>query len=269
MKSWQSKRLSYGGKATLVKHIIQSMPLYISFQLFPLLQPPQKNSMIMVDFFWGWTNDKNKYHWLSWNNLHFPYDDEGIGVRIIRYVCQSFQNKQWWNFRSMQTLWGDFLRSKYCQWSKLVSKQRDIGHSQAWRHMMRNKHTVETHIQWKIKSSSCSFYGNSALGVVPHAQFTRDSNRLNNDTVSEFIEGQWNRTRSFNFLLKHKFKTFLLHNLKFNKTYRTSLFRTSILLVVSMFPLPRIKLGNKEQKPKSIYIYLAQTHPLQMIFSDL
>lgn len=58
MKSWQSKRLSYGGKATLVKHIIQSMPLYISFQLFPLLQPPQKNSMIMVDFFWGWTNDK-------------------------------------------------------------------------------------------------------------------------------------------------------------------------------------------------------------------
>ncbi|WMV39067.1 hypothetical protein MTR67_032452 [Solanum verrucosum] len=59
--------------------------------------------------------------------------------------------------------------------------------------MTRNTHKVETYIQWKIRSGSCSFWWDNWLGVGPLAQFTEDNNRFNNDTVSEFIEeGQWN-----------------------------------------------------------------------------
>ncbi|KAG5605798.1 hypothetical protein H5410_027290 [Solanum commersonii] len=108
-------------------------------------------------------------------------------------VCQSFQYKHWWVFRSKQTLWGEFLKAKYCQRSNPVSKKWDTGESQAWRHMMRNKHKVETHIHWKINSGSCSFWWDNWLGIGPLAQYSIKSNRFNTETVSDFMEGgQWN-----------------------------------------------------------------------------
>ncbi|WMV30194.1 hypothetical protein MTR67_023579 [Solanum verrucosum] len=58
--------------------------------------------------------------------------------------------------------------------------------------MMKNKHTVESHIQWKIRNESCSFWWDNWLGVGPLAQYTTASNRFNNESISEFIEeGQW------------------------------------------------------------------------------
>ncbi|KAK4716368.1 hypothetical protein R3W88_014706 [Solanum pinnatisectum] len=159
--------------------------------------PPSTITMqiqqIMADFLWGWRNDKRKYHWSSWKNLSFPYEEGGIGVKLMKDVCQAFQFKQWWVFRTKQTLWGEFLKAKYCQRSNPISKKWDTGDSQAWRLMMRNKQRVENHILWKIRSGSSSFWWDNWLGVGPLAQFTSNSNRFNNDKVTNFIEdGQWN-----------------------------------------------------------------------------
>ncbi|WMV13666.1 hypothetical protein MTR67_007051 [Solanum verrucosum] len=59
--------------------------------------------------------------------------------------------------------------------------------------MMKNKLTVESNIQWKIRNGSCSFWWDNWLGVGPLAHYTSNSNRFNNDSVLEFIEdGHWN-----------------------------------------------------------------------------
>ncbi|KAK6782008.1 hypothetical protein RDI58_019804 [Solanum bulbocastanum] len=189
---WQSRILSYGGKATLIKHVLQSLPIHILSAISPPSSTIKQIQDIMADFFWGWRNDRKKYHWSSWRNLSFPYDEGGIEVRLMKDVCQAFQFKHWWTFRSKQTLWGDFLRAKYCQRSNPISKKWDTGESQAWKLMMRNKHTVENHIQWKIRDGSSSFWWDNWLGVGPLAQYTTDSNRFNNDRISDFMQdGQW------------------------------------------------------------------------------
>ncbi|KAG5606145.1 hypothetical protein H5410_027637 [Solanum commersonii] len=124
----------------------------------------------MADFFWGWKNDRKQYHWSSWKNLSFPYEEGGIGMRNLKDVCMAFKCKQWWIFRSKHTLRGDFLRAKYCQRSNPISKKWDTGESLTWKHLIHNK-----------------------LGVRPLANFSNESNRFNNSTVAEFlIEGQWN-----------------------------------------------------------------------------
>ncbi|KAK4724026.1 hypothetical protein R3W88_026805 [Solanum pinnatisectum] len=184
---WQSRMLSYGGKATLIKHVLQSLLIHILSSISPPLSTIKQIQDIMADFFWGWRNDRKKYHWSSWRNLSFPYDDGGIEVRFMKDVCQAFQFKHWWTFRSKQTLWGDFLREKYCQRSNPISKKWDTGESQAWKLMMRNKHTVENHIQWKIRDVSSSLWWDNWLGVGPLAHYTTDNNIFNNDRISDFM----------------------------------------------------------------------------------
>ncbi|KAK6777637.1 hypothetical protein RDI58_024355 [Solanum bulbocastanum] len=193
---WQSKLLSYGGKATLIKHVLQSIPIHILSATAPPSTVLKQIQGILADFFWGWRNDKKKYHWTSWKNLSFPYDEGGIGVRLMSDVCRAFQFKQWWTFRTKNTLWGNFLKAKYYQRSNPISKKWDTGESQNWKLMMRNKHKVEKLIQWNLKSGSCSFWWDNWLGVGPLAYFTTASNRFNNDKVSDFIEnGQWNMSK--------------------------------------------------------------------------
>ncbi|KAK6780041.1 hypothetical protein RDI58_022225 [Solanum bulbocastanum] len=190
---WQSKMLNYGGKATLVKYVLQSLPIHILSATSPPSSIIIQIQQIMANFFWGWRNDKRKYHWSSWKNLSFPYEEGGIGVKLMKDVCKAFQFKQWWVFRTRQTLWGEFLKAKYCKRSNPISKKWDTGDSQAWRLMMRNKQTVENHILWKIRNGSSSFWWDNWLGVGPLAHFTTNSNRFNNDKVIDFMEeGQWN-----------------------------------------------------------------------------
>ena len=63
----------------------------------------------MADFFCGWRSA------LFWENMIFPYEEGGVAIHLMSDVCQTFQYKQWWLFRSKQILWGDFLRAKYSQ----------------------------------------------------------------------------------------------------------------------------------------------------------
>ncbi|KAH0710893.1 hypothetical protein KY284_012320 [Solanum tuberosum] len=103
---WKTKVLSYGGRATLIKHVLQSLPIHLASAISPTSSIIKQIQSLMAEFFYGWTNDRKKHHWSSWKNLSFPYDEGGIGVRNLKDVCMEFQYKQWWIFRSKHTLWG-------------------------------------------------------------------------------------------------------------------------------------------------------------------
>ena len=95
------------------------------------------------------------------NDLSFPSYEGGVGMRNIKDICMAFQFKQWWIFKTKKTLWGKFLRVKYCQTSNLVSKKWDTRDSLTWKNMLMNRQHqhVEQHIQWKIQAGNFSFFG--------------------------------------------------------------------------------------------------------------
>ncbi|XP_055814558.1 uncharacterized protein LOC129884254 [Solanum dulcamara] len=189
----QAKLLSYGGRVTLIKHVIQALPIYLLSASSPSATTIKQIQRITANFFWGWKNDKRKYHWSSWKNLSYPYDEGGIGVRQVSDVAKSFQYKQLWVFRTKNTLWGEFLKAKYCQRSNPITKKWDTGQSLIWKHLMKNKHNVEPHIQWQIQSGFCLFWWDNWLGIGPLAQFSTHNCRLNNTQVSSFMNnGHWN-----------------------------------------------------------------------------
>lgn len=64
LNSWQSNMLSYGGKLILIKHILQSLSIYI----MSAMRTPKGVLNLMekyLHFLWGSSGDKNKYHWMS------------------------------------------------------------------------------------------------------------------------------------------------------------------------------------------------------------
>ncbi|XP_015168633.1 uncharacterized protein [Solanum tuberosum] len=195
ISDWQSRILSFGGKATLIKHVLQSIPIHTMAAISPPKTTIRYIKRVTADFFWGWDNEKRKYHWASWENLSFPYEEGDIGVRQLEDVCTSMQFKQWWTFRSKNTLWGDFLRDKYCQRAHPVGKKLDTGQSLVWNYMMKNKSIMEPQITWRINSGTCSFWWDDWTGEGPLAYQCSEINSLNNTTVAHFLlEGKWNET---------------------------------------------------------------------------
>ncbi|XP_019254952.1 PREDICTED: uncharacterized protein LOC109233518 [Nicotiana attenuata] len=78
---------------------------------------------LTTSFFWGMDKDKHKYHWASWSKLSFPLNEGGVGFRTIHDTCKAIELKQWWNFRTANSLWSSFLKAKYCQRSNPISKK--------------------------------------------------------------------------------------------------------------------------------------------------
>ena len=82
-----------------------------------------------------------------------------IYVRRLEDVYITLQLKQWWIFKTKQTLWGQFLKAKYCQRAHPVAKKFHTGQYLMWNFMMKNKGIAESHIKWKIKSGNSSLVG--------------------------------------------------------------------------------------------------------------
>uniref|UniRef100_A0A0V0IU37 Putative ovule protein n=1 Tax=Solanum chacoense TaxID=4108 RepID=A0A0V0IU37_SOLCH len=174
---WQARILSFGGRITLIKHAIQSIPIHTMAAISPPNTAIKYIEAIIADFFWGRNQDKKKYHWASLDTMSLPCTEGGVGMRRLTDICTALQYKQWWTFRSKNSLWSQFLKSKYCQRAHPVAKKVDNGQSLIWKYMMRNKIKVEEHIGWTINSGSCSFWWDDWLGVGALANYTAGSFR--------------------------------------------------------------------------------------------
>jgi len=96
ISGWQSRLLNFGGRLILVKHVLQSIPIHTMAAISPPKTTLQYIKSLTADFFWGREKDKKKYHWASWENITFPYDEGGLEVRHLKDICTSLQYKQWW-----------------------------------------------------------------------------------------------------------------------------------------------------------------------------
>lgn len=57
---WQSKILSYGGRATIIKHVLQSLPIHILSVVSPPTTTLKQIKSIIANFFWdGWIRKEN------------------------------------------------------------------------------------------------------------------------------------------------------------------------------------------------------------------
>ncbi|XP_019256294.1 PREDICTED: uncharacterized protein LOC109234682 [Nicotiana attenuata] len=79
--AWQSKILTTGGKALIIKHILSSQTLH----LFAAMEPPMSILLqiqkYFSNFFRGMNEGKSKYRWCFWRNMCYPIEEGGLGFK--------------------------------------------------------------------------------------------------------------------------------------------------------------------------------------------
>lgn len=76
---WKAKSLTFGGRLTLIKSILESFPIYtLSNTLVPKIVLRYIES-IMLNFLWE-IRGTSPAHWISWRKICSPISEGGLGI---------------------------------------------------------------------------------------------------------------------------------------------------------------------------------------------
>ncbi|GJZ65908.1 RNA-directed DNA polymerase, eukaryota, reverse transcriptase zinc-binding domain protein [Tanacetum coccineum] len=104
------KTLSIGGRFTLIKSVLGSLPIY-HMSLFRVpLQVLRKMESIRGRFFNGITQNGTKHSWVKWKNVLTSIQNGGLGVSSLFALNRALLFKWVWRFLSYQS----------CLWSKVI-----------------------------------------------------------------------------------------------------------------------------------------------------
>ncbi|KAJ0732921.1 putative RNA-directed DNA polymerase [Helianthus annuus] len=97
---WKAKNLSYGGRITLLKSVLNSLPTYF----FSLYKAPAKVIEILERmrrvFFWGGVDDNSYMSWMAWEKVSAPTEYGGLGFGSLRDSNLALLSKWWWRFQT-------------------------------------------------------------------------------------------------------------------------------------------------------------------------
>lgn len=114
LPSWKKRALSFGGRLTLLKSVLSSLPIYY-LSLFKIPEGVAKSiERIQANFLWGGCDQKRKIHMVCWNKIKQRKDNDGLGVRGIKEMNSALLLKWWWRFgNEKDALWRKVVCAKY------------------------------------------------------------------------------------------------------------------------------------------------------------
>ncbi|KAJ0589761.1 putative RNA-directed DNA polymerase [Helianthus annuus] len=109
---WKSRLLSIGGRITLIKSVLESLPLYY----FSIYKAPKKVigdlEKIIRRFLWGGSSDVSKMHWVAWERVSLPKSKGGLGLSNLLDINVALLTKWGWRFKTEKSsLWRRIIES--------------------------------------------------------------------------------------------------------------------------------------------------------------
>lgn len=124
LASWQSLYLSKGGRLTLLKSTLSSLPTYY-LSLFTIpVNVAQRIETLQRNFLWGGMGDTVKYHLVCWDQVCSPITFGGLGVKNLIMFNKALLGKWLWCFGVEDSqLWRRVIAAKYgLEWGGWRSK---------------------------------------------------------------------------------------------------------------------------------------------------
>ena len=114
LASWKGNLLSVGGRATLIKATLSSLPLYY-MSIFPApMGVIEKIIQIQRDFFWSGSMDKKRLAPAAWCLMELPKSLGGLGFGNLLHKNLGLLAKWTWRYlNEPQSLWRAVVSEKY------------------------------------------------------------------------------------------------------------------------------------------------------------
>ena len=113
LASWKTKLLSFARRLILVRHVLSSIPLYISLVL-PL---PMKTCLLikklMRNFMWSANPEKIKANLVRWEVVCLPRSEGGLGLQRVKEFNDACLLKLAWSISSSNSVWAIWCRDRY------------------------------------------------------------------------------------------------------------------------------------------------------------
>ncbi|RVW97198.1 putative ribonuclease H protein [Vitis vinifera] len=113
---WKRQYLSKGGRITLIKSTLASMPLY-QLSLFHMSKVVARRlEKLQRDFLWGGGSTERKAHLVSWERVCVSKEKGGLGLRKLVHLNKALLGKWVWRFaHAKEEMWKRVLVAKYGQ----------------------------------------------------------------------------------------------------------------------------------------------------------
>ena len=114
LSGWKRLYLSKGGRLTLLKCTLSSLPTYfLSLFTIPKVVVARMES-IQRNFLWGSSERSFKYPLVDWDKVCLPVKLSGLGIRSVALFNQALLGKWLWRYRHEVThLWQRVISTKY------------------------------------------------------------------------------------------------------------------------------------------------------------
>jgi hypothetical protein len=112
--AWKAKQLSFAGRVTLAKSVMEAIPIY------PMMTNKIPKACLddihrlQRNFIWGETDNARKYHAVGWDVVTTPKRMGGLGLRRLDVMNQACLLKLGWKIHTgAKEFWCDVIRGKY------------------------------------------------------------------------------------------------------------------------------------------------------------
>ncbi|XP_027182051.1 uncharacterized protein LOC113780452 [Coffea eugenioides] len=191
---WSSKLLSTGGKIVLIRHVLGSIPLYLLQAICPPKTVVTALGRICNSFLWNSNVDSKRMHWATWEKLCFPVQERGLGFRSFFESAKAFACKSWGQLRRNDSIWAEYMHSKYIKDShpSIVV----VDHPPAsWRRLLAVRDFAETRIRWCLGKGLVDFWYDTWCGDLPLALVVGVTNPPHALVAEFYIAHGWNVPR--------------------------------------------------------------------------
>ncbi|RVW46009.1 LINE-1 reverse transcriptase-like [Vitis vinifera] len=153
LAQWKRQYISKGGRLTLIKCTMASLPIYI-MSLFRMPKSVVKRlEKIQRDFLWGGGSLERKVHLIKWEVVCTSKEKGGLGMRRIESLNKALLGKWVWRFAvEKDNLWRVMIGVKYGQeefgWK--TKEGRGAYGVGAWKEIMKEANWCWENIKFKV-----------------------------------------------------------------------------------------------------------------------
>ncbi|PNY06182.1 ribonuclease H [Trifolium pratense] len=209
LSSWKATNLSFAGRVTLAKSVIQAIPIYTMMTIpIPksILHDIQR---IQRNFIWGHEEGTKKFHMIKWDNLTLPRFGGGLSIRNLSTMNNACLMKMSWELKQHNdSLWCKVLQGKYgrgqLEEGNVIAKVSD---SFIWKGVVSAWNNITRFEEWSLgDGKSINVWNDKWLGdqIVLATDMGNIPESIRNWTVADLVDdaGQW-KMDSFSELVGH------------------------------------------------------------------